>query len=379
MKKRKNIAFISIGGAGNSILHEIIKRDSIIENPNEQAMYVNFSSSDVGDNFVGNKLILDGDGTGRSQQRGLELVKEKKDLLQKNFALFYQKIKKFSGDDDFIIVIISSLGGGTGSSITPFAIDFMNEVIERDGGRAQLSFAGVLSSPKEGVATLPNCIKSFKNIYNAYVLTDKLKSCFLFDNRKLEKEFQFSTYDFQAMNSIIVDYLEEIYDEESYRVPAAGFQTLDVNEVRRVMFWGKGIADYSHHEFSFIKKKDEDDHEVKAHSNIFGGSFKQNTAKAIACFIKVKKKDFDITPEESSEMNRTLQMFKKKYSSAFFVFGYSFGNKNLKPDYEFRVVVNGFDFPHSFEADVNKASKDVAKLKKENHKFEIKQDADLDF
>lgn len=378
IKKRKNIAFISIGGAGNSILNEIVTKDILVDNPNEQVLYVNFSSSDVGDNFKGNKLILSGEGTGRSTQKGIELIKEKKDLLQKNYALFYQKIKKFCGPDDFTIVIMSSLGGGTGSSLTPFTIDFFQDLIDRDEAAVNISYVGIVSSPKEGVATLPNCVKSFKNIYNTYILTDKLKSCYLFDNRKFEKTFGLSTYDFQAMNALIVDYVADIYDEESYQIPANGFQTLDVNEIKRVMMWGKGVSDFAWYDFSFNKKSDEEQ-EIKIHSNIFGGTLKQNTAKAIACFVQVKKKDFDLSTEELSEINTSIQRFKKKFSSAFFVFGFNFANKTLPCDYRFRVISNGFDFPHSFESDVNKATKDVAKLKKENNKFEISSEKDLDF
>lgn len=382
IKKRKNIAFISIGGAGNSILNELINKDVLIDNPAEQALYVNFSSSDVGENFVGNRILLSGDGTGRSQQKGLELIKEKKDLLQKNYAIFYQKVKKFCNSDDFTLVIMSSLGGGTGSSLTPFTIDFFQDLIDRDEIGANISYVGIVSSPKEGVATLPNCVKSFRNIYNAYVLTDKLKSCFLFDNRKFEKNFSLSTYDFKAMNSLIVDYLGEIYDEESYRVPANGFQTLDVNEVKRVTLWGKGISDFGWYDFHFSnskKKDDDEEQEIKIHSNIFGGHLKQNTAKAIACFIQVKKKDFDLSAEEQTQINTAIQKFKKKFSSAFFVFGFNFSNKLLPCDYRFRVISNGYDFPHSFEADVNKATKDVQRLKKENNKFEIDTSKDLDF
>lgn len=374
----KNIAFIGLGGAGNTIVDSIIKQDRIIVNSYEQTLQVNFSVSDIDEKSKSNKIIVYGNGTGRSYQKGLELVDEKKDLLQKNYLMFYQKVKKFCGQEDFTIVIISSLGGGSGAALTPFTIDFFQDLVDRDENGANISYVGIVSSPKEGVATLPNCVKSFKNIYNTYVLTDKLKSCYLFDNRKFEKTFGLSTYDFQAMNALIVDYVADIYDEESYQIPANGFQTLDVNEIKRVMMWGKGISDFAWYDFSFNKKKDEEQ-EIKIHSNIFGGSLRQNTAKAIACFVQVKKKDFDLSSEELSEINTNIQRFKKKFSSAFFVFGFNFANKTLPCDYRFRVISNGFDFPHSFESDVNKATKDVAKLKKENNKFEISSEKDLDF
>lgn len=378
-QNRKNLAIIAIGGAGNSILDSLIQADQLIVNPSEQALFVNFSESDLREDLKSNKIILDGRGTGRSTQKGLELLKEKKDVLQKNYSLFYQKVLKHAGTDDVTFVVISSLGGGTGSSLTPFTLDFFTDLIARESHGGQVAYVGIVSSPKEGAVTLPNCIKSFNAIYNQHVLTEKLRSCFLIDNRLFEKQHGFSTYDFKSMNGLIIDHLAEMFDEENYRAPAAGFQTLDVNEVRRVLSWGKGVADFQAYDFSFKKKADEEHQDVSIHSSIFGGKFKSSSAKAVACYVQIKKKDFDMSESELKQVSDAIVDFKKKFSGAFFVFGYSFNNKTIRGDFRFRVIINGLDFPHSFETDVARATKAVTKLKQENHKFEIAQGADLEF
>lgn len=368
-KARQGNIYISLGGAGNAILHSIQQETGLCDQPAKQAAFINFSSSDLSSKYVGAKLLLGDDGTGRDQNVGSELVRAHSEKIVKwvkQFVIDNQGVMQEGGS----VVILSSFGGGTGASLMPTVID----AVHNAGYGHRTVLVGVLSSPREGVATGPNSVKAFQRIYNDYVLTDKVKCSLLFDNEKFEKSFELNTYDFGSMNSLIVAFLQEFFDEDVYRRSATGFQTLDVNEVRRVVRWGKGLADYS-----MSEKAIDGDTELKYDSSIFGGKYKLSSAKACALLVKFKKGEGEYDQKTLDFVSESITNFKKKVSSAFFVFGYSFGNKEQDSDLEFHVILNGLDWPHTFNSDVKRAVKAVGKVKKANTTFDMEQGTDLDF
>lgn len=363
--------FISLGGAGNAVLDKIVNQSVLIEDNKKQACYINFSSSDL---EVKNKnvCIISGEGTGRSKDVGKQLIRENEKSISKFVEEFYSKGPQRE-TESFNVVVIASMGGGTGSSLTPFIID---ELRRYDNKRMNIVLFAIISSPQEGVATLPNSIKTFHEIYNDYVLGDKLKSCFLFDNQKFEKDYEIGTYDFDKMNEVIAGTAFHILDEMKYAESAGGHQTLDINEFMRVLSWGKGLCDISM--IDIDKKEDAD---VKIKSDIFGGAYKYNTAKAVALEFEFMQKMDDIKEGDISFASSLIEKVKKKFGGAFFVFGFSFNNKKygLEVPYRIKLVINGIGMPKSMETNVKKATKSVQKLKERNESFTISDDADLDF
>ena len=301
-----------------------------------------------------------------------QLIKENEQSISSFIEDFYKKgpAKETEG---FNLIVIASMGGGTGSSLTPFVID---ELRRLDNKLMNVVLFAIISSPKEGVATLPNSIKTFHEIYNDYVLTDRLKSCFLFDNQKFEKEYKIGTYDFERMNEVISGTAFHILDEVKYSESAGGHQTLDINEFMRVLSWGKGLCD-----ICMINISNKNDLDFKIKSDIFDGGYKYNTAKAVALEFEFKNKLEAVSKEEITFASNLIEQVKKKFSSAFFVFGFSFNNKKygLEAAYRLKMIINGISMPKTMESNVKKATKSVQKLKTATESFNISEDADLDF
>lgn len=363
-----NKYWISLGGCGNNILDSIVKDTILINDVQKECLYVNFSESDIDRSFKKPIIVVDGDGTGRSKNKGKELVTKYSSTLN-------SQINKFANNgitkekENFFVNIIASMGGGTGSSLYPFVI---KNLINMRMPNMKIIFHAVLSSPKEGVATLPNSIKSFQELYNDFVLSEKIGTCFLYDNRKFEKDYEIGTFEFDEINNIIINHISDVFITKDYRESAHGLQTLDVNEVSRILTWGKGLADMS---VLILKIGDE----LKLHSTIFNGTYKYNKAKAAFAFIQLPK-NLKNYSEHIVYANSIIEKIKKKFSTAFFVFGFNLNNENINNnEIEVRIIANGLNFPTAFLGDIKKASSGVQKLKTENDSFEFSADANLDF
>jgi cell division GTPase FtsZ len=365
---KNNITFVSMGGAGNAILHSLTQETDIVNSVENQSIYINFSASDMSDKYIGHKLMINEGGTGRSKEHGAELVQSNKERIFDFFSAFYNRYIKNS-DEDKTIVFISSFGGGTGSSILPLAIQFFANLKD---SKLKLMTVGILSSPKEGVATLPNCIKTYNDIYNNYVLPGSLHNLILFDNEKFESEAG-SVYNFPKMNSHIVSMLESFFSRSEFETSGSGYQTLDTEEVKRVTFFGKGVCD-----FSLVDLQDLDSWN-KYESSINNGGIKSNTAKAIACLIRVKGKDQEYSKEFIDKLHLLAEKVKKKTGSGFFVWGLSFGNKNLETPVQLQIILNGLESPSSLTTDIKKAKKEVEKIKKANENYVVDGIGDLNF
>lgn len=356
--------FVSLGGTGNNVLDAIQKETSLIDDT-KNAIYINFAQTDISEKSKGQKFVLDVGGTGRDPNVGKKIAQENLPKIEG----FLKPIVK-GLDKNSEIIILASLGGGTGSSLTPYVIDILRNM------EIPISVFGVLPSTTEGVSTLPNAIKSFMNIYNNFVLYDKLNSFYLFDNEFYEKFGNYDSFDFKNINIEIAKTVEEILDESKVARNSQGYQSLDINERKRVFFWGKGISDYC----KIPLKKETNAADVKYASFIYSDKYKTVTAKAVAAQVLFKN---SVNTSENNGLvekaNEVLTMLKKNFKNSAFYFGYTFDNNDLKSDIEIRLIVNGLEVPKSFTTDAKKASKSVGKLKEENSDFALSDNLDLNF
>jgi cell division GTPase FtsZ len=357
----KQKLYVSLGGAGNNLLDTLQSETKLITDANKQAVYINFAVNDVTDKFKGSKCIIDAGGTGRDPKVGKELAIKNLTKIQNFIQILLTKHK----DEYDSVVILSSLGGGTGASLIPF-------VVECFANRLECSVVAILPSNKEGVSTMPNAIKSFQHLYNDYVLVNKLNSLLLIDNEFYEKFGGYDTFNFKAMNREIASVMSEIFNESKFEKSSEGYSALDANEKRRVLFWGKGIMDYG--KIAFDGKTNLE--ELKYTSFVYANKYKLTTAKAVACQVVFKNK-VEKARTEIQKANELIGSFRKQFKNSFFVFGYVFDNAELENEVELRFVVNGLAVPNAFVSDTKQATKGVAKLKVKNTDFST-GDADLD-
>ena len=358
----KEKLYVSLGGAGNNLLDTLQSETDLIKDPNKQAVYINFAVNDVTDKYKGSKCIIDAGGTGRDPKVGKELTIKNLSKIQ-NFVEML--LTKYKSEYDSV-VILTSLGGGTGASLAPF-------IVELFANKLDTSLIAILPSNKEGVSTMPNAIKSFQNLYNDYVLSNKLNSLLLIDNEFYEKFGGYDAFNFRAMNKEIALVLSEIFDDSKNSKSSEGYSSLDANERKRILFWGKGIMDYGKLAFN-AKDKLED---IKYTSYVYANKYKLNTAKAVALQVLFKNK-VEKAKEEIQKATEAISDFRKQFKNSVFYFGYVFDNTELEHDVEFRFVVNGLAVPTAFTSDTKQATKAVAKLKVKNTDFST-SGSDLDF
>jgi cell division GTPase FtsZ len=309
----------------------------------------------------GKTCLIDIGGTGKDINKGREAVN-----LNSTKITDFLKLASLNADNKTEVIIISSLGGGSGSSLTPLVLDFFLNA------QIPVIYVGVRSSAQEGVVTLPNVVKNFQNLYNNYVLTNRLKCCILFDNEFYENKYSLSSLSYGYMNNYIVDTLSKILDDTHSIKSSEGTKSLDYNEKKRVQFFGYGLLD-----FSIVKVNLGDP--VVLESSIFSGKYKYSSSKAVSVLVKFRDKVGLVSPELDKYVENVVGEIKSKYSSSFFVVGYNFDNSKLTSDVEFHIISNGNDPSNILTSDIKKAQKHVEKIKTFKDQFTIDSNLDLDF
>jgi cell division GTPase FtsZ len=360
---KNNLIFIGLGQTGNNILHSLQTHTDLIQDPDKQAFYINFSATDLSKKFKGKQLLLDEGGTGKSPERGSEIVIKH----EKTIHTFLEKIAVQSTNNSEI-VLITSLGGGTGSSLTPKVIDFLSSY------KLNISLVAIKSSIKEGAVSLPNFITNFQSLFNNYVLKNRLKSFLIFDNELFEKISGLNTYDYNSINEYICYYMKKIFDDSYYTESTEGFPALDLQEKKRVQYHGNGMAD-------FVSLDLDKGQELQIKSSICKGGYKTSSAKTVFALIKFKDKVQDVEEKQSflKYIDECVSSIKKKYSSAFFVFGYNFNNPKILKQIEINIFSNGNDISTSLKSNTKSAVKVVDKIKRKKEEFKIDSSIDLSF
>lgn len=365
-KQKNKILYISLGGGGGSFLTQLEEQTDLIPSQ-EDMVYVNFAKSDISEKYKGIKFIIDKQGTGRNPAVGRKIIQEYVEEIDKFFDDLL-KLPGKTGRKYDQVVVIGALGGGTGSSLIP-------EALNKFAGRIPTILIGLLPSSKEGVSTLPNSINCFQTVYNDFILTDRLKSFFIVDNGKYEVEHNIGTYDYAKINEYAIKHIYELLDFKKLEESSESFSSLDYNDYCRVLFWGKGVSDFG---LVNINKPQEVD-EFKLSSSIFSGSMDRKSAKAISVFIKFKNSKPNAEKNGAITIaNNYIEKMKKLFKDSFFVFGYNFNNTDQDDLIEARIVVNGLAAPKHLTKVAEKTAKSVTKLRVVNQTFSTTADLSLD-
>lgn len=355
---------IGLGGTGNNIVHALVEKTNAIKIPENEVFYINFSLTDISKKFRGKILALDEGGTGKSLERGARIVKENAPAIHEFLAQVNAQFTKKGEHNE--VYIYTSLGGGTGSSLTPEVVShFINT-------GCKITLVAVSPSPKEKVVTVPNFVKNFRLIYNNFVLRNNLHCTIIFDNELFEKKYKLGTYDYSAINHHICHYMCRVLDDSFYTESSEGFPSLDFNEKKRVQFWGNGLAD-------FMELPVNNGEILKFESALFNGAFQMNHTKAAYCLVRFRDPAEKVSKELIQYANQSIESMTKKLTSAFFVFGYNFGNSGMEKEITFDIMTTGNDAPEAISKDVVVASNAVEKIKEAKEEFRIDPMANLDF
>lgn len=161
-----NILIVGIGQAGNNIAEEMAK-----QNPKISSICINSSETDMETlEHVKNKVTLPAKG-GANRDRN-----NAKQFLKDEIYLVADTIKSYASKEH--IYIAFSLGGGTGSGITPMLL----QVLANTMPNRLFNLIGVLPSEKEGRKAQANTVECWQELMTLEKVN--IGAIYLLDNNK---------------------------------------------------------------------------------------------------------------------------------------------------------------------------------------------------
>ena len=158
-----NTILIGVGAAGNKAVQEAIDCNLYKE---EETIMVNSTSKDFPSEYNGNKIILSPDDTGCGKERS----------IAKEYCLNAIKNGKFNINIDSeyeIVIICTSVEGGTGSGSTPIIAKFFNQVMRKNVHI--IAFTGF----EEDVRGLANTVEFFQEVESNIIIQTISNASFL--------------------------------------------------------------------------------------------------------------------------------------------------------------------------------------------------------
>ena len=169
INERLRITLIGCGACGNGIVSEIEADVQALEGDKSNISFVgiNTSMEDLASVALSHKIHISGSkGAACERENGVQELAESIDGIM-------EELKKYIVEDS-IIFIVTSLGGGTGSAISPPLADILLESGYRVG------MVAVLPADNESLKIKDNARKAFNEIEE---MKPRLGSIFILDNK----------------------------------------------------------------------------------------------------------------------------------------------------------------------------------------------------
>ena len=352
MKSLFNI--IAIGQCGNRL-------GQIFEKKGFRVAYFNFDEVDFFDingqtfnqNLMkGNKLLLDGKGTGRSVKKGREYINKYSQIIED----FIETNTSY----DKITLLLGGLGGGTFSSSVSF---FLKTIIKQN--------------KKVGViATLPKKQTSggLTTRENTYIILRELKNYpfsffMLVDNEKISKQMDEKTLikGWSEINEKIVEKFMSIKKIVQNHSTGQGVGSIDMNEVLRVLVNGgfTSIINKRIH-FSDLEKITVNEF-LKGQELVKGFDYKNSESFALSFIIShaVLPKSVELFVEN------ILKKFNKLSESGFYGIFY---RDDYEPYMDINILANGLGLPNVINNRVKNLNRDIERAKEKEVKKKEKED-----
>lgn len=165
---------VGVGAAGNKAVLETIEQGVIDIN---DTLMVNSTSKDFPKEYEGKKIVLSGNDTGCGKERTIAL-----DYAKSAIESGYFNLEGMSSYD--MVILATSVEGGTGSGATPMLAQFFNKVY----GRNVHIFA--FTGFEDDIRGLANTVDFFKEIKNNLMVHTISNKAFLIEagNNKMKAE-----------------------------------------------------------------------------------------------------------------------------------------------------------------------------------------------
>lgn len=211
---------------------------------NVAGRYVNLADIDYSSFDVPyqHKLVVDGDGTGRSAKLGEEIARENFDDIE----AFIDDAIRCEGEDRICMCIGG--GGGSGTGLMFPILEHLTAKYKK----MDILLLYTLPRKLEGLPAKPQALTYLNRIINGYMKGKKQVAPVLIDNEyassiyvdEEKKEFEY----WAKINKGIAGTLRAFYnltriDKVSHIDTASGFGALDYNELLSVLFFKDGFVD----------------------------------------------------------------------------------------------------------------------------------------
>lgn len=211
------VGVIGIGNCGNQIAALAMKECGC------DVFAINTSENDLATlpADVPKKLVGDSEGSGKSREAAKKFLKN--------------EIVELSGDPEFsgmatkqdVIIVVSSIGGGTGSGMAPIMYDIVRQsYLNQDGTEKAVILVGVLPKISEGYTTQVNTLEYEQEMLKAL---DR-PTYMVYDNNKYAKMSSFKAL--QAVNQEIIEDIKIMQCKYNIATP---FDSIDEKDMKMLL------------------------------------------------------------------------------------------------------------------------------------------------
>lgn len=302
----------------------------------------------------GNKLILDGKGTGRSLKKGFSLIEKGGNQIRK----FLESVTS----PDKIVLLVGGLGGGTFSSSVQFFVEELIDMGRKVGVIATLPTSQVSG----GIRTRENAYTVLKSIRN-----EDISFFILADNEQLSKKFEINPFvdGWTKINKEIVKNFLAIENLVQDKPTGIGIGSVDFNEVLSVLvkggftsvfsekLWFKDISSPDFNVNEFFKK-----HELAS-------GFDYRLSETFVVSMVVSKIELPRYIHEF--IDKVLNKFNRYSSEGFFG---TFYRDTVEPSLEIHILANSMPLPGIVEKRIANLNRDKERAKDKGKKSKEKTD-----
>lgn len=337
---------IGLGQGGCRIANSFQKTFEIL------ALYLNFTNVDFSKfRGSGKRLIIETGGTGRDPKLGQKFARSNKDEIEE-FLLHNIK------EEEEICVCIGG-GGGSGCGMSIVVLDFLVKL------KAKIFVIYTLPENRERLPAKPNALRVLNVLIQKYISSGKI-SMLLIDNEFSANKYDSVGYRFKGINKMIPKVFKRFFnivnlsEGHNYINFSDGYNSLDKNELKKVMFFSNGFTDMRiiNLDTSALKLSDIELKKQIRSSSLFTGSFNINTSKVALVVIGIP----DIL-KESKRINIFVEKIFKLIGSmtkAPYVFDSSYYDSRLDK-ISINIMLGGLTKSKALTSLINQAVRDKNK------------------
>lgn len=338
---------IGMGMGGCRIADHIQKTFEI------KALFMNFASVDFSKfKGKGKRLVIETGGTGRDPFIGRGYAKENKNEIEE----FLEDKINFQNE----ICLCFSGGGGSGCGMSEVVINYLLKL------RAKIFIIYTLPEKKEKLPAKPNSLKILNILIDKFISNGKV-SILLIDNEYTVNKYISKGFHFLGINKVIPKALKRFFNvtnlsnKHNYIDFSEGYNSLDKNELRKVMYYSNGFTDIRivSLELSAMKLEDSKIKKEIRSSSLFMGSFDINTSKIALVVISIPdelKGNRSINPFVDNLFKIIGTMTKSPY-----VFNSSYYDKRITK-ITINMMLGGLTKSKALNSLINQAIKDKSVL-----------------